>query len=413
MVRYKMIGRDVDFSAPIQYRTWVVNDQPDFTGQFYIGLKSGSNSFVDITTYLIPDNVTFTPDFNLPNPLYWDTTRKVLPDSVANGQLAIIDGYDGYSDGYRRTDGYVYLFGGELSSRIYRADINRPAEWVDTGGNLPSILYGSQLAVIGNTIYLFGGNDSLATDHIYSASVGDPLNWTDHGSLLPKQVYNAQLVIINDSIYLLGGQKSLIEPLDTILVAPVNNPLVWTLASNTLSEPIFSSHVGIIGDNVYLFGGLSSTTKPTNHIYSAPLSNPLNWNIVGFLPYPIGRGQFFIIGNKGYLITSGAIPSTPRSHGTRILRCDLSSPTKWFDTNKTIPGEVTDSQLAIIYDRLFLFGGSGSSVIFSSIPELKYSLNSVETIKYADTTRIKFNHFKNISDQFKILGFAPWRTDYV
>lgn len=52
MVSYKMLGRDLN-ASPIQYRTWVVPDQPDYTGQFYTGDKSGPEPLVDITAYAI------------------------------------------------------------------------------------------------------------------------------------------------------------------------------------------------------------------------------------------------------------------------------------------------------------------------------------------------------------------------
>lgn len=396
MVRYKMLGRDIN-ASPVQYRTWVVDDQPDFDGNLYNGLKSGSDPFVDVTAYIIYDD-TVIADFNLPNALHWDTTKKVLPDSVADSQLAIIDGY-------------VYLFGGKISGRIYRAHINNPTDWVDTGAQLPGLLYGSQLVIINNTIYLFGGNDGLATDHIFSASTLDPLIWIDHGAQLPDKIYGAQIIIINDNLYLLGG-RNLTNAVDTIFTASINDPLTWTDTGAKLPNPLYGSQVAIINNYVYLFGGLIMPNTSVRYIYSAPLSDPTNWHAVNFLPYTIYNGQFFTIGNKGYLITPGKTLTSPKSMGTRILRCDLSSPTQWVDTLRTVPGEVSESQIAIINDRIFLFGGSGSSVIFANASELKYKFGTIAVINYGSTTRTQYNNTPNKLDLFKVLGFPYWKTSY-
>lgn len=396
MVRYKMLGMDVN-SSPTQYRTWVVEDQPDFTGNLYTGLKSGSNPLINIEAYIIYDD-TVVADFNLPIPTTWNTTKKVLPDSVANSQLAIIDGY-------------AYLFGGKISSRIYRANLNNPADWVDTGAQLPNPLYGSQLIIIGDTIYLFGGNDGSATDHIFSAPTSDPLTWTDHGSRLPDRIYNAQLFIVNGNLYLLGGYNAT-DAINTIFTSSFDDPLNWYNTGNTLPNNLYGSQVAIIGDYVYLLGGLLSVDIAVNHIYSAPLINPIDWAIVGSLPYAACNGQFFTVGNKGYLITPGVVSTIPKSAGTRILSCDLESPTQWIDTLKMVPGEVSESQVAIIDDRIFLFGGSGSSVIFANSSELKYNFDTPSVVSYGFVTRTQYNNTSNKLDLFKVLGFPPWKTSY-
>jgi N-acetylneuraminic acid mutarotase len=396
MVRYKMLARDVN-SSPVQYRTWIVEDQPDFEAIQYTGLKSGSNPFVDVSAYIIYDD-TAVVDFNLPNPLQWDTTKKVLPAALGDSQLAII-GED------------IYLFGGKISGKIYKANINNPTDWVDTGAQLPTPLYGSQLLIINDIIYLIGGNDSSCTDHIFSASVLDPLTWTDHGSRLPDKIQNAQAIIVNSQIYLLGG-KNMNEPQNTIFTASVSDPLTWANTGTTLPTALYGSQVAIIGDHIYLFGGLLLTNTPVENIYSAPLNDPTNWITANHLPYPICNGQFFAIGNKGYLITPGVVSTNPKSKGTRILRCDLSSPTQWVDTRKYVPGEVSESQVAIIYDRIFLFGGNGSSVIFANSSELKYKYSSTDVINYGTVTRTEVNNTPDKLDLFRVLGFPYWKTDY-
>src|SRR5271170_1909313 len=118
MVSFKMLARDIN-SNPTQYRTWVVPNEPDFTGQYYTGLKSGPNAFADVNAYAI-QNPTDIVDFNLPLPSMWSPhpselildspIRKVLPRPIEDSQLAIIDGY-------------AYMFGGKITNHIFMANI--------------------------------------------------------------------------------------------------------------------------------------------------------------------------------------------------------------------------------------------------------------------------------------------------
>lgn len=413
MVRYKMIGRDVDLNIT-QYRTWVVDNAPDFEAQYYTGLKSGSNPFVDIQAYAILDNSVIA-DFNFPlnisfpDIVTWSAMKKTLPTSVYNGQLAIIDGYvDGY-DGY---EGSVYIFGGKYSDSILRANLSRPTEWYVMNTTLPNVVSDSQLAIIDGYIYLFGGADTQSTDHIYSASVTNPLNWIDHGPLLPKRVQNSQLAIIDGYVYLFGGYE-ITHATASILRAPTSNPLAWQDTGNTLPIPLYNSHLAIIDTNVYLFGGQDFDGYAINSIFTAPLTNPTTWSTSFYtLPLEACSGQFFTVGDKGYLISATAAANYNEKYQTKILQCNLNTPLQWGDSGKTVPGNVTSSHLAVIYDRAFLFGGNGNSAIFANNYMLKYSFINPSVIAYGNVTRTQYNNTPNKLDLFKVLGFAPWKTDY-
>jgi hypothetical protein len=401
MVRYKMVGRDVN-SSPVQYRTWVM-DQPDFTGQFYTGRKSGPDPLFGISIFELNDpNAVF--DFNLPDPLVWSTTRKLLPNAVSNSQLAIIDGY-------------AYLFGGESDGYIYKASLDNPADWEKTDSILPTPLSGSQLAVIGDTIYLFGGNlgggDANVTDVIYTASISDPLNWVDSGSLLPVPLSGSQLGIIGDVIYLFGGYTEN-GPTSAIFGALASDPLNWSDTGSFLPNNLYASQIGIVDGYVYLFGGMNSVDTPITTIYRAETFDPLTWTIGTFgLPFASADAQFVRIGDYGYLfgptVTNGLVPNTDY---VRIMICRMTDPSIWYNTHVTIPGVFTQSQLAMIYDRVWLFGGNGSSIIFASAQLLKSNLSSSDVIAYGSITRTQYNSTSNPLDLFSVIGFPNWKTDY-
>ena len=414
MLRYKMLARDIN-SNPTQYRTWIVPNVPDFTGQFYTGPKSGKNAFVDVTAYVITDDSVIA-DFDFPVPTAWSPhpsegtvdfpIRKVLPEPVEDSQLVVIDGY-------------AYMFGGKVTDKIYIASINNPADWSDTGARLPTPLYGSSLAIVDGYIYLFGGNagnELGGVDTIFSAPVGNPLNWTNHGSLLPRKLYYSSLGMHDGYLYLFGGCDNS-SASNVILSATISNPLVWTDTGSTIPAPTYGSIFTQINGNWVMYGGLLSPDTPTNVIWSASISAPTAWSFDGYLPYATAFGQFFTMGNDGYMI--GPMVEIPRpslslapTGFTPILQCHLSSPTAFIDTLQVVRGVLSHSQLAIIYDRIWLFGGSGETAIFACNQELKYDYYNPLVQTYGQITRVLLPMTDNLNEPYQVLGIPYWRTDY-
>lgn len=399
-----MIGRDINappvlfsenwIAAPV-YRTWVVDDEPDYTGSKYTGLKSGDNPLIDIVAYQIPDG--YVVDFNLPNPKAWQTTHKVLPDKIYDSQIAIIGEY-------------AYLFGGTITDKIWKANLNTPLDWVDTGATLPGPLFGSQLALIDNYIYLFGGgdDDGYSTDVIYRANINDPLVWEDTGYKLPDTLDYSQLAIINNNIYLYGGQHE-IDARDVIYRASVATPWLWEDTGIHLPQPMFGHQLCIWDGYVYLVGGLDFDKEQLATVYKASLNDPTNFYLSNALPLPTAFGQLTIIGNKAYYLggygTGGSVFSAPLDDG-------YYPPLTFRDEGQLIPGTATHSQLGIINDRLFLFGGNGSTIIWAAANTLKYELTKKQVLDYGNITRTEYDSISSSLDLFALLGFPPWKTDY-
>lgn len=397
VMRYKMVGRDLNSPFP-QYRTWVVDGYPDFTGALYDDgyLRSGDTNFDEIKAYLLySDQIV---DFNLPDALNWSSTERVLPENTYDSQLAII-GED------------LYLFGGNLTDRILKSNINNPSEWSNTEATLPGPIYSSQLAIVDGYIYLFGGcNGEVqdATDFIWRAPTSNPLNWEDTGATLPGKLYGSQLALADGYLYLCGGHH-INSSTDVVYRASVSDPLSWTNDGYTIYEPLYGSQLAIYEGYAYLIGGLIGTPgneTPSNKIYKAPLTNMGSWTESNILPNGVAFGQISFIGN--YLYYFGGWGS-----GKSILRAKLTDSIFTFvDTSKTLPLTTIQSQLAIIYDRVFLFGGNGSTVIQACENKLKYKLTDLQVIAYANTTRTVPQGVSNILDMFKNIGTPPWKLDF-
>jgi len=390
-----MLGRDVN-SFPLQYRTWIVNDEPDLTGQLYTGLKSGSQSFVDISVTELQDDAVIA-DFSLPNFQSFSMIEKTLPAMASNSQLAVVDGY-------------VYLFGGDGSDRILRAELENPADWVDTGAKLPNQLAGSQLALLDGYLYLFGGQiGKTATDNIYRAPITNPLSWVDTGANLSTALYNSQLGVADGYLYLFGGCTNN-GTTDLILRAPTTNPLTWVNTGDTLPSRRQGSHLGLVDGYFYLFGGSADGVLATNTIFRSSLLTPTVFSIVGTLPESPFFGQFFTYGQYGYLITP--VGTNSIEPYTVLMRCLLNNPVSW-ETFSNIDGLATQSQVAIIYDRIFVFGGNSSSLIFTHNLQLKYSIESDSLSQiYGRKTRTQYQSTINQLDLNKVISFPFWKTDY-
>lgn len=392
-----MLGRDVN--APYkEYRTWLVDDEPDFDGYYYSGYKSGSSPLEDIIAYQISNSQL---DFNLPNPLSFFNTLEKIPSITSSSQLAVVDGY-------------VYLFGGVNSNKIYYASLSNPYYLIDTEATLPEAISNSQIAVIDGYCYMFGGRTNGSTSKIYVSNHNNPLVWNDTGYSLPIQLQDSSLILTDGYIYLFGGNTNGAIT-DVILRAPISTPLIWSDTESVLPQKLQLSQPAILNNNIYLFGGVNAS-GPTNNIYSCSLSNPLSWSISGTLPYPSYDSQFVCIGDKAYLFGSTFKPSTDAAiglpNGVRILMCDRFDPLTWDDTTNVIHGDINASQLAIINDRIFLYGGNGLRAIFASNVFIKYNVSDNTVGYYRLTTRDNYIAATTVSQQFNVLGFPPWKTNY-
>lgn len=408
-IRYRMLALDFNSSFIPQYRTWVVDNSPDFIASEYSGSKSGTNDFLYPTAYLINDD-TIHADILYPLPTHWTPNassgltsipiQTTLPEAVEDAQLAIIDGY-------------AYLFGNRNSPNILKADINNPAIWNDTGKTLPTTLYGSQLAVIGTHIYLFGGRvNDTPSNVIYSASISDPLTWTNTGSTLPAALSYSALLIAGGNIYLFGGKNSQ-GATTSIYTATVAAPTVWTDTGANLPVALYGSLAAQNGTEILLYGGMTNRDQPSNTILTSTTATPTTWALSLFpLPRQIAFGQYFTMGNDGYIISAGTGPTASNGY-TSILQCHLDTPVTWVDVAKIVPGVISHAQLGVIYDRFWIFGGSGSSVMFACNQNNKPNFSHPNVLAYGNITRSILQATDNLNNPFQALGFAWWRTDYL
>ncbi|HEY4510917.1 MAG TPA: hypothetical protein VJG29_00925 [Candidatus Paceibacterota bacterium] len=289
----------------------------------------------------------------------WITTGATLPASLSSAQIAVIGDY-------------IYLFGGESGGEtnvIYRAPVSNPTSWSNTGATLPGVLSQSQSAIIGDYVYLFGGSNGSETNVIYRAPVSDPTSWSDTGSTLPGNLRGSSLAVIGDYIYLFGGISGG-SGTNVIYRARVSNPTSWSNTGATLPSALSSSRLLVIGDYAYLFSGYGGSGG-SSIVYRAPVSNPTSWSNTGAtLPGDLAKPQGAIIGDYAYLFGGESGLNT-----NVIYRAPVSNPTSWIDTKAILPTSLASSHLAVIGEHVYLFGGSSSNAIYRAIISNNANLN--------------------------------------
>jgi hypothetical protein len=314
----------------------------------------------------------------------WTAATGTLPATLVYSHLAVIGNN-------------IYLFGGNasgsLAKSIYVAPVSNPTAWTIATGTLPATLSDSDLVVIGSNIYLFGGYAAgVFTKAIYVASVSNPTVWTTATGTLPTTLGDAQSAVIGSNIYFFGGYAS--GYTSTIYVAPVSNPTAWTIATGTIPATVVYSQLAVIGSHIYLFGGYNGVGY-TKAIYTASISNPTVWTTAtGTLPTTLSGSQLAVIGSNIYLF--GGIASSSATNA--IYTASISNPTVWTTATGTLPATLYYSQSAVIGNNIYLFGGIASSSATKAIYTAPATNNqSTVTIGGVAATNINFANTTTIT----------------
>jgi len=408
VVKYRNIARDINTSIK-QYRCWISDGYPGIDGYGFYGSKSGVNDFIDYNYYSIPDG--YTSNFLFPLAEEIARTKFTLPYPTDGASLLVLDGY-------------IYLFGGKGSNKILRSLINDPNKWIDTQATIPEQLYDSSLILNKELgyIYLVGGNISydcyhLPTKNVYRANITNPLVWETLVDRIPEAMSGMQIVYHGDNFYILGGKNSLGEYSTTVYLSnSLGDASQWNVFFPYAIDNGLSYCGCIINyktDELYLFGG-ETNLGWSNKIYSrsANLSNDLsNFELVGTLPYKISRPNIFIIGNTVYMYTH-VDDNIDELSFCKILKCSVDNLSDgWKECDTVIINGSFNSQLAIIDNRIYLFGGSGSTNIQTSNQKIQYIYNDINVVEY-DFTLNDINQITDTKIVSNRLGYNYWITNY-
>jgi N-acetylneuraminic acid mutarotase len=176
-------------------------------------------------------------------------------------------------------------------------------------GSLPLARAGDAAAVIGNTVYVIGGDDGTmpvaavlaTTDGVHFVTV----------ATLPKAVRDAAVAVAGGRIYVFGGLGASGDPVDTVqLIDPAAHRATVVGA---LPEPLAGAAAVTLGGVVYVAGG-----ETASHAGATPSAVGTVWAWLatssravpaGHLAAPVAYAGVTVIGSTVWVIGGESAPS--------------------------------------------------------------------------------------------------------
>lgn len=252
---------------------------------------------------------------------------------------------------------YFYTFSltndlgaGPNGANIFRAHISTPQNWEDTFAAINKASIGGALYMDGTYIWIFGGLDSDGNANlIQRAAYTDPLTWTSAGTL-PNNKQFAGFAVVGSSLYLYGGNDETGTPVSSILSAAVGDPTTWTVEGSALPTEVVGATTYVNDTTVYLLGGLSNAGGQQNLIYSATIGTPTVMSQVGTIAgnsyFP---GKIYVSGTTIYFIYS-----------TGVMKANVSDPLTWTDSALSMAASTTNGMVGTHNGAVYVFGGISS-----------------------------------------------------
>lgn len=267
-------------------------------------------------------------------------------------------------------DDYFYAYGtkddlgGTASGSIYRAHINSPLSWADTGDTLPSASGDGMVYVSDTDIYVIGGINTGSTvlSTIDTASRATPTTFTTSGNTLPAPRVYGMLATIGTTIYMYGGSSDGTASTSTIYEASTSDPTSWTDTGDSIPQTIHAAAIYVSDTHVWIFGGQDSVGGTAlDTIYRATLAAPTTFLNVGTLPYEIDGNKVFVSGTNLYMIGSAL-------SGSGVMKASLSDLTDWEEiTVSTLATAQTSTHLINNETNLYILGGVNSGGTASNV----------------------------------------------
>ena len=232
---------------------------------------------------------------NLSDPVKWDLvdyqnkTKRTFPGIIYNTHVL-------------RAQEYIFLFGGvvngTISNQMFRASIaNIENGWEVLKTTLPYNVSSGNSILIDDYFYIYGGiikaadssvSGYVITNSIMRAPISDPTNWQVIPQKLPIQVYGGNIALIGEYIYIFGGRSQSQEAYGDILRAPYLTPTIWENTYSVLPFNMADGPMVVTGDYIYIFGGFPSIgySRTMNNfngrVIFTPISDPIgSWTVSG------------------------------------------------------------------------------------------------------------------------------------
>jgi hypothetical protein len=250
---------------------------------------------------------------------------KASAVALPGGRLMVLGGYAG---------------GGSLDSIL----LGTPGH-MRVVGHLPTPTHDAAAAVLGSSVYLFGGGQSVSEPTVVrvNAGTGTPA----HAPALDEPLSDLGAVEIGGRAYLVGGYTG------SQFASAVLRYLPRGGTKTVARLPQGTRYAGVtaIGSTIYVAGGLT-TSGPTAAIYAVRPSGAVRR--LGSLPTPEDHAALAALGGKLYLVG-----------GTRVLRIDPGSGS--VSVAARLPVALTDPTATTLGNRIVIAGG-GTNAVYELTP---------------------------------------------
>jgi hypothetical protein len=226
-----------------------------YQGSLYLlGGLGDTGTIASATQSVIQPNGSFGPFTNLPG-VNLNTSRA--------GAISVVLGNHLYMIGGLHTGPTMYLSDTEVAT--FDALGNLGPFTPDLAASLPMPCYAGTSAVIGNRLYVIGGDQALnmPTTTIYQASFaadGTLGPFATSTVSLVQQRYLYTSAVVGNHLYVFGGDDGGAHSLSSIEVSPIasDGTLVgFSTATNVLNPTLEGESSVVVGNNLYLIGGWS------------------------------------------------------------------------------------------------------------------------------------------------------------
>lgn len=242
-------------------------------------------------------------------------------------------------------------------------------------------------AVVGEKIYIFGGNRGTETG-TKKIQCFDTLTKT-LGVLpvdMPYVMNNMCCATYGNKIYLFGGNieegdVNTVQATDTIMRFDPNTQ-AFEILDVVLPEARLGSCASCVGSKIYIFGGYNDTSS-TKTIYCFDCETNTVTTLDTVLPLDINRGASCVIGTKIYVVYISGSEVYVYCFDTEtetVLTLDIKNPTYMISKG--------DACVAAVGDYLYMYATYGTSVI-----RYDPSTQTAISVEHLPTDRIDVNKY--------------------
>jgi N-acetylneuraminic acid mutarotase len=377
-----------------------------------------------------------------PNPnvnLYQLNTSVEQYDPNSNSWMTISDyvstgGLPSFSNGVVAFQDKIYVIEAGSPTLIYDPSAN---SWA-TGNSIPESIEGGKAAVVGEKIYVIGGNYQTLTSNFFvipsnSTHVYDPLtnSWSTMAPI-PVPVTGCALAVLDNKIYVIGGGPQSYGTANSSSMVQIFDPAQnkWTMgvslpngvygaAACATSGTLVPERIYVVGGNLFYansaFDAYQSGGQNVrlNQVYD-PENN--SWSLAAPMTYPCGGGSLVNLNDTLFII--GASKFTfkyiPDGYPVNLLSSNLSSPTSVIQINNgnntvnlALNGNITIYQMSNIalstdYHKnsttlAFTLSVQNGTVGFSNItiPSSAVSFGKIPSVSIDGARALNQNYTKN------------------